>query len=262
MNYRILAAILSIGLAVSAHADTTIKQNTNGKGLGISGNATGTTYIKGNKMRSEIALGDKTQTTIFDLDAQKLYIFDSKKKEADVWDMAAFAQEVSKNVDLSSMKASFKPNGQNKDINGHAATGYDMDVSVQSAMNGNKSMMMTVNVQGPVWMVKSSPAAADYDHFYQAAVEKGWIFSDPRAAKAQPGQAKAMAEVYKQIAAAGGVAYETNMQVKVSGEGPMAGILARLGNMSFATSVADVQTGSLSDDLFAPPADYKLNPKK
>ena len=42
----------------------------------------------------------------------------------------------------------------------------------------------------------------------------------------------------------------------------MAGILSRLGNMSFATAVADVRTDSLSDDLFAPPADYKLNPKK
>lgn len=103
LNYRIPAAILSLGLAVSAHGDTTIKQNTNGKGLGISGNATGTTYIKGDKMRTEIVLGDKTQTTIFDLDAQKMYIFDSKKKEADVWDMAAFAQELSKSVDVSSI---------------------------------------------------------------------------------------------------------------------------------------------------------------
>ena len=37
-------------------------------------------------------MGDKTQTTIFDLDAQKMYMFESGKKEADVWDMGAFAQ--------------------------------------------------------------------------------------------------------------------------------------------------------------------------
>lgn len=262
LNSKFLAAILCLGLALTAHADTTIKQTTNGKGLGISGSATGTTYIKGNKMRSEIVLGDKTQVTIFDLDAQKLYIFDSKKKEADVWDMAAFAQELSKSVDVSTMKATFKPNGQSKQVGAQAAAGYDMEVSCQSAMNGNKALIMTVTVQGPVWMVKNSPVASDYDHFYQAAVEKGFIFGDPRAAKAQPGQAKAMAEVYKQIAASGGVAYETDMQVKISGQGPMAGILARMGNMSFATTVADVQTTALSDDLFAPPAGYKLNPKK
>lgn len=190
MKYKLLATVLSLGLTVTAHGDTTIKQTTNGKGLGISGNATGTTYIKGNKMRSEIVLGDKTQTTIFDLDAQKMYMFDSKKKEADVWDMAAFAQELSKNVDLSGMKASFTPNGQSKQIGGQTAAGYDLEVSVQSAMNGNKSMMMTVTVQGPVWMVKNSPAAADYDHFYKAAVERAGssaIRERPKRSRDKPG---------------------------------------------------------------------------
>jgi hypothetical protein len=123
-------------------------------------------------------------------------------------------------------------------------------------------MKMTVTVQGPVWIVKNSAGTADYDHFYKTAVEKGWIFSDPRAAKAQPGQAKAMAEVYKQISASGGVAYETDMQVKISGEGPMSALMGKLGNTSISTLVTDVQTGPLSDDLFAPPPDYKLNLKK
>src|SRR5215831_2381336 len=81
-------------------------------------------------------LVDKTQTSIYDLDAQKMYIFNSNKKKADVWDMAAFAQELSKTVDLSSMKASFKANGQTKEVGGHKANGYDMEVSVRSAMAG------------------------------------------------------------------------------------------------------------------------------
>jgi hypothetical protein len=90
-----IAAVFAIGLALPAHADVTFKQTSEGKGLGLSGKTAGTTYIKGNKMRTDAVLGDKTQTTIFDIDAQKMYIFDSKKKEADVWDMAAFAQDVS-----------------------------------------------------------------------------------------------------------------------------------------------------------------------
>jgi hypothetical protein len=249
-------------MTVAAHADTTIKQTTNGKGLGMAGNATSTSYIKGHKMRTDLVLGDRTQTSIYDLDEQKLYVFNSNKKEADVWDMAAFAQEVSKNVDLSSMKASFKANGQTKQVGGRKADGYDMEVSVRSAMATGKDMMMTVTVQGPVWIVKNSPGTADYDRFYQAAIEKGWIFSDPRSAKVQPGQAKAMAEMYKAISSSGGIAYETDMQVKVSGEGPMAAVFGRMGNMSFSTAVVTVETGALADNLFAPPADYKLNPRK
>jgi hypothetical protein len=254
--------VLALGLALPAHADVTVKQTTGGKGLGISGTAPGSTFIKGNRMRTDVVVGDKTQTTIFDLDAQKMYIFDSKKREADVWDMSLFAAELSKSVDVSSAKASLKPNGQTKQIGGRAADGYDMEVSMRSALGGNKDMNMTVTMQGPMWIVKGAPGSADYNRFYKAAVEKGWIFSDPRAAKAQPGQAKAMAEMYNQLADIGGIAYETDMQIKMGGEGPMAGLLARMGNLNMTTVVDSVDTAALADDLFAPPAGYKLSPKK
>jgi hypothetical protein len=254
--------ILAWGLALPAHADVTLKQTTGGKGLGISGTAPGSTFIKGNKMRTDAVVGDKTQTTIFDLDAQKMYVFDSKKKEADVWDMGVFAAELSKSVDVSSTKASLKPNGQTKQIGGLAAAGYDMEVSMRSALGGSKDLNMTVTMQGPMWIVKGAPGSADYNRFFKAAVEKGWIFSDPRAAKAQPGQAKAMAEMYNQLADIGGIAYETNMQIKMGGEGPMAGLLARMGNLNMTTVVDSVDTAVLADDLFAPPAGYKLSPKK
>lgn len=262
MKRVFVATILGLGLALPAHADVTVKQTTGGKGLGISGQASGVTYIKGHKMRSDVVMGDKTHTTIFDVDAQKMYIFDSKKKEADVWDMAAFAAELSKSVDVSGAKASMKPNGQTKQIAGHSAAGYDMEVSMQSAMGGSKDMSMTVTLSGPVWIVKNAPGSADYARFYKAAAEKGWIFSDPRSAKAQPGQAKAMAEMYEQMAAIGGIPYETNVQIKMSGSGPMAGLFAKMGNVTMTSTVDSVEVTPLADDLFAPPAGYKLNQKK
>jgi hypothetical protein len=262
MKLKVATTILAVGLAGRAAADATLTQSTTGKGLGLSGQTKGTTYIKGNKMRTDVVLGDKTQTSVYDLDAQKMYIFDSKKKEADVWDMAAFAAEVGKSVDASSIKASFKPNGQSKQIAGRSAAGYDVEISMEAAMGGSKDMNLTVTLQGPVWIVKNAPGSADYGRFYKAAVEKGWIFSDPRAAKAQPGQAKALAEMYNQMAATGGIPYESDIQIKMSGSGPMAALMSRMGNFSMANTVDSVQTGALADDLFAPPAGYKLNPKK
>lgn len=262
MKRVVLAALLLLPLAPAAYSDVTITQTDSGKGLGMSGDMSGTTYLKGNRMRTDVVMGGKTRTTIFDVDAQKMYIFDSGKKEADVWDMAAFSEELAKNIDLSDMKASITPNGQTKEIDGHHAVGYDVMISLESAMNGNKSMMMTVTVQGPIWIVKDVPGAAEYSHFYKTAAEKGWIFSDPRAAKSQPGQAKAIAEMYKKIAEIGGIGYESDLQIKVSGTGPMAGLLARLGNMTMTTVITSAKQGALDDSLFAPPADYKLNPKK
>jgi hypothetical protein len=132
-------------------------------------------------------------------------------------------------------------------------------------MGGNKEQQMTVTLVGPVWIVKDAPGAADYNRFYRTAAEKGWIFGDPRAAKGQPGQAKAMTEMYRQFAEIGGIAYETDIQVKMGmggGGGPLGGLLAKIGNITMTTVVNDVQAGPLADDLFAPPAGYKLNPKK
>jgi len=263
MKRAFVASLLAVGLAGPAFADVTLKQTTTGKGLGLSGTTPAVTYIKGNKMRTDSVVGNRTQSMIFDLDGQKLYMFDSRKKEADVYDMAAFAKEISSSVDTENMKVSMKPNGQTKEIAGKTATGYDLEISVPAAMGGNKEMTMVMTLSGPTWIVKGAPGTQDYMNFYKAAVDKGWIFSDPRAAKGQPGQAKAMAEMYKQLAEAGGIAYETDMQMKMGGgSGPMAGIFARMGNISFSTKVDGVETDALADDLFAPPAGYKLNTKK
>ena len=258
----ITTTILTIGLAAPAFADVTLKQTTDGKGMGLSGKMSGVAYIKGSKMRSDAVMGDKTQTMIFDLDAQKMYLFDSKKKEADVWDMAAFGADIAKSVDTSDAKASFKPNGQKKDIGGKSANGYDVEISTNAALGGSKDMTMTVTLAGPVWIVPGAPGSADYARFYKTAAEKGWIFSDPRVAKAQPGQARAMAEMYRQIASTNGIPYLIDIQIKLGGSGPMAGLMARMGNVSMTTTTDAVEVGPLAEDLFAPPAGYKLNPKK
>ena len=84
---------------------------------------TTTTYIKGNKMRTDTVIGDRTLSMIFDVDAQRLYSFDNRKKEVDAWDMQAFGSNMNQTVDTAGIKSSIKPNGQTKQIAGRAATG-------------------------------------------------------------------------------------------------------------------------------------------
>ncbi len=262
MTRSVLIALFTLTTAAASFADVTVKALGAGKGMGVSGNMTTTTYIKGNKMRTDTVTGDTTRTMIFDVDSQKLYSFDSKKKEADVWDMQAFGENITKNVDASGMKASVKPNGQTKEIAGKTANGYDMTIEVPATLGGPGGMKMTVMLNGPMWVVKGAPGTAEYIGFYKGAVEKGWIFSDPRAAKGSPGQAKAMAEMYKQLAETGGIPYETEMNIKMGGDGPMAGMMAKMGGMTATSTVQSVETGALAADLFAPPAGYKHKDQK
>jgi hypothetical protein len=262
MTRTVLTVLLLAAFAAPAGADVTIKQTNTGKGMGMSGTMPSTTFIKGLKMRTETVMDDTTRVTIFDVANQKMYAFDSKKKEVDVWDMQAFAAEMGKSVDTSAMTASVKANGQTRQIAGRPASGYDMEIAVPASMGGPTGPKMTVKLIGPMWVVKDAPGTREYMAFYKAAVDKGWIFSDPRAAKGSPGQAKAMAQMYKQLAETGGVPYETEMQIKMDGEGPMAAMMAKMGGMTMTTSVQSVDTGAIADDLFTPPAGYKLNDRK
>ena len=109
MTRLLLAACASVAIAFPAHADVTIKATATGKGFGISGSTPSTTYIKGLKMRSDATAGKKSISTIFDVDAQKMYILNVEDKEAQVWDMAAFASQLSSTVSAEGMQASMKP---------------------------------------------------------------------------------------------------------------------------------------------------------
>lgn len=261
-RFALVALVALFAPAASAYADVTVKATASGKGIGMSSNMVTTTYIKGNKMRVDSVIGDATTTMIFDVDKQKLYSFDSKKKEADVWNMQEFGKQVGSSVDTSAMKATVRPNGKTKQIAGKTANGYDMAIEVPAMMGGAGGMKMTVSLAGPMWVVKGAPGTQEYINFYKGAVEKGWIFSDPRGAKGSPGQAKAMAEMYKQLAETGGMPYETETSMKMDGDGRMAGMLSKMGGMTAISTVQSVEVGAVAAELFAPPAGYKLKEQK
>jgi hypothetical protein len=262
MTRTMLAVVLVFAMWVPAHADVTIKATGTGKGLGMSGSFPSNTYIKGQKMRVESVLGKKPTTTIFDVENQKMYVLDDRKKEADVWDMAAFSAELSKSVAAESTQSSIKPNGQTKTIAGQTAAGHDIAIVVPATVGGAEGMTIEVLLNGVAWIVKDAPGTAEYAAFYQGAADKGWIFSDPRAAKGSPGQAKAMAAMYAEFAKLGGVPYESQMDIKLQGEGVMGGLMSKLGGLSMTTTMESVETSPLADDLFQPPADYTLKPQQ
>ena len=262
MHSRMPLAVLALVVLAPAQADVTIKATATGKGLGMSGETQNVTYIKGLKMRSEATSGKSNNITIFDVDAQKMYILNDKKKEVDVWDMGAFTQEMNQAVAVEGMRATMTPNGQTKTIHGQTADGYNIEIVVPATIGGPGGMPLTMLLTGVSWIAKGAPGAEDYAAFYKGAAEKGWIFSDPRAAKGAPGQAKAMAQMYAEFSKIGGMPYESQMDIKAEGEGPIAAMMAKMGGVSTTTTIDSVETAPLDDALFQVPAEYKLKERK
>jgi hypothetical protein len=255
-----IGALLGLFVAASpVSADLTLTSSTTGKGLGMSGAADGITYIKGAKMRSDVTMRGEDLSTIIDLDEQKFYSINHKKKEVEVWNMADFSAELSKVTD-SDITVDMSPTGQTKELLGQTCEEYSMRVAVAFAPGGAGDQINIV-MAGPVWVAKDSPGVADYRAFYEAASERGLFFTDPRVVKAQPGQAKGMAELYRRMAEAG-VAYATDIQVKMEGSGMLGAMMSKMGGSSMSTNVTRVSTDAVADDLFVVPAGYKVKPQK
>ena len=104
--------------ALPAFADVTITAKVTGKGLGKLAEAESVTYIKGLRMRSDSTMGDKPMSTIIDVEGQKFISIDHQKKEAQVFEMAQFRENMDKAMKGGEVVGSLKPNGQTKTIAG------------------------------------------------------------------------------------------------------------------------------------------------
>jgi hypothetical protein len=248
-----IAAVCAALIAAPAAADVTLKQKHGGKGMGASMAGEGVQYIKGTKMRTDQTMGGKKITVIIDAAAQRMITIDHDRKEATITDMRAITKDLAK-IDASDVKASITPTSQKRQIAGASCTVHNMDVRVPAKIGQGDDVLVTMS--GPVCLVKGGPGAADYAAFYQAAAEKGLFFTDPRAAKAQPGQAKGMTELYRQMSAAG-VAYATELSFKFEGSGMMAQMMNKVGAMTMTSEVTEISAAPLADALFEVPAGYK-----
>jgi Domain of unknown function (DUF4412) len=245
-------------LSAPAFADVTVNQKTTGKGaFGAAMSGDTVQYLKGSKMRIDQKRGDDEISTIIDADAQRMVSLNHKKKEAEIYDMTKMAAELAK-IQASDIQASVTPTAQTRQIAGQTCTVHNMEIQVPMAMgNSQMSMVMT----GPACLVKNAPGAKDYEAFYRNAVEKGLFFSDPRQAKAQPGQAKGMAKLYQEMASRG-LPYAQDITMKFQGSEMMAGMMNKMGGLTMSTEVTSVSTADVDASLFEIPAGYKQKQQK
>ena len=251
MAITLLSTVLMTGHAM---ADVTITATQKGKGMmasAMTGEAV--TRIKGGKMRGDSS-GDASTTTLIDLDAQMMAVLNHKAKEATVTDLGDLQASMGKMTN-NNVKATVTPTGRRQEVAGRGCEEYQVEMTVPAFADPSSPIMVTTS--GPFCIVKDSPGKADYAAFYLKAAEKGFIIGgDPRQAKAQPGQARSMTEVYRQMARLG-VPYLIELDFKMGGEGPMGAMMGRLG-FGFTSTVTRVSVEAIPDALMAVPADYKV----
>jgi hypothetical protein len=259
---RVRTVMVALGLvawATTASADVRMVAQMTGKMLGRTPTGETVTSIKGNKMRTDQTMGGAELSTIMDVDAGELIAINHVKKEAEIWNVAEIARAMQDtDITASGVKVKITPNGQEKEIASFKAAGYDITASVKSQVA--EGMAMTVTITGPAFLSTEAPGAADYAAFYVAAAEKGFFFGDPRAAKAQPGNAKGLMALYKSMAEKG-IPLQSTQVITRSGDGPMAGA-AKMGGGEITSTVTSISADPIAADVFTVPAGYKINRQK
>ena len=259
----ILVAFLCVLCAVPLAADVTVTSTTTSTGMAQMSGQT-VTLIKGDKMRSDVKMGDRVSTTIIDAAAGTMTTFDNQSTQATVVDMKQMAQNDA--VDLSGVTASLTPNGQSKTIMGTTTSGYDLKVSVPvnlpqgRGMSGD-GMTMTMEMTGPLWIAKNAPGQEDWRHFFATATKNGmFVISPAQGRGGNTGQAQGMAKIYEAIANTGGVPYEMDITTAMAATGQMAQMMGRMGGMSatVTTMVTNISTASIPDSEFQLPAGYTI----
>lgn len=253
-TFGVLASVMLV--SAPAWADITLTSKMTGKMAGGDGTIQ-VIKVKGSKMRTDTTRGGggEMTSTIFDVDGGKMIVLDHKKKEAVVLDTAAIVETMGKGGASIDVKTDLKPTSEKKQVAGYDCTVYDTNVTV--SMSPGEGMNMQMIMSGPACLSANAPGKAEYEEFYKAAVAKGFFFTDPRAAKAQPGMAKAIAEASRKWAEAG-VPLSSTTTMKFEGAGFMSGMMNKMMGGPMTSELTKVETAAIADSEFATPADYKL----
>jgi hypothetical protein len=259
---KLLCAALLAG-ATAAQADVTVATTTAGKASIINVGGTGSTLIKGSRMRVESVMGGRTSALIIDIDGKRFIDVDDKKRTATVTALASIADELEK-VGVGGIQYSLTKTSQTKKVAGYSCTVYDLRVSMPFSPTGKtgEGMDMTMVLAGTACLSTDAPGLADYQKFYRASADSGFIFGDPRTVKSPTGaaQAKAYAELTRKMATAG-IALESHVTITAEGDNPMAAMMAKVAASDITTTVTQIAPGELAADKFDVPAGYKVKQK-
>lgn len=247
-----------------AHADVTVVTTTAGKASFINVGGTSSNLIKGNRMRTDSVLGGRDGSLLVDIDGKRFVDIDDRKKVATVTPLESIRKQIDA-VGVGTINATLKKTAQTKKVAGYDCTVHDLNVSLPFSVTGQPGdgMDVTMVMSGTVCLSTDAPGLADYQKFYRASADSGFIFGDPRLAKSPTGaaQAKAYADLTRKMAESG-MALESQINITASGANPMAGMMAKLAASNITTTVTQITVGDLPAEKFDVPAGYKVKTQK
>jgi hypothetical protein len=249
-SFRVALLLACIVLvAVPAFADITITMTMTTTGGPAPMDMSSATWIKGMKMRSDVRIMGQDMSIFVDVAAKQQVMVNNVTKEV-VDPGAAMANA---QMTFGEVKVSVKPTDQTKQVLGRTCAGYAVEMTMpMTIMDETLSMTMS----GLVWIAKDAPGTAEYQAFTKAAAAAGLMST----VIAQGPQAKSLSQLQAALAE-NGIPLEQEMQITMTGSGPMAQVMAQsgAGNMKMTMAVTAITADPIPAETFTVPGS---TPKK
>jgi hypothetical protein len=261
---RIISIAALCAAVAPAFADVTVTTQTSGKASFLNVGGEQLTQFKGKRQRSDSTMGGRTYSLIIDIDNLRYVDINDKKRTATLTPLSSIAEELSK-AGVGTMNATLTKTSQNKQVAGFACTVHDLKVEMPFSVTGQpgQGMDAIMVLAGTACLSTAAPGLVDYQAFYRASADSGFIFGNPATAKSPTGaaQAKAYAALTRKMAE-GGMALESHVTITARGDNPMAQMMAKVAASDITTTVTKIETGDLPADRFDVPAGYKVKTQK
>lgn len=243
---RFLLALAAVLIASSAFADVTVTSTISVVAGPMNADGTMVSAMKGTKYRSDIKVMTQDASILIDAAAKQQWVINHATKEIQPFDPSQAAAGMP--MTFGEGKTSLTPNGQTKDVLGHACKGYTLEAAMPLTIGGET---LTLKLGGPVWIANDGPTIAEYKAAQKAIVAAGLSTS----IIGQGPQAKAMVEANKALAEAG-LPMEQELRMTMEGSGPMAQAMGQMGTMTLTTKVTALSGDPVPDAKFAFPEGY------
>lgn len=243
--------------AQPASADVTIKEAVSKKAGAEKIQAERTIFVKGMTMRVDARRGDKSQSTIYDATSGRIIMLDAEKRRAEVHDASAAATDVERKLPSGRVSAELTPTGRAKSLLGVPCEEYTFVVTAPIAADSG----VLFSLRGTVWIAKQPPGLEDYLSFARAAHKAQFVFGDFESKAAVLALVRGQTELYRRIAALGGVPYVIDLAFKFDGTGMAIGLANKIASGTTYTAATTVDTQALPDDLFTIPQGWTTTTK-
>ena len=204
--------IIMLCATATAYADFsyTMAQKPQGSPAAAAGPTSTRFFFKGQKMMTDRG----TAATIVDFDAQTITTLNKTERTYSVTKFSDLGQ-AAKQADIDA-KIDVKETGQKKTINGFSASETVMTMEVESAQTKQAGMKMQMEMD--IWRSSDVPGARELKAFYQRnAANFPW--SAMMGGSGSAGMQKALADMQRKMADAGGVTLLTTVRTKSAGPG-------------------------------------------